>query len=141
TRDTSSINSPISRSSKVYQYNQRSPLFFSFFFSSRRRHTRSKRDWSSDVCSSDLRDFVKDRLRVLVTSPEPFQIQHTHPTKLSVLDGGGRRHYRVHRCTHHGHGKLERVDLPVQRHIFWVAGSTGGHNRYGIQRHGFSTTF
>src|SRR5690349_22084674 len=28
-------------------------LFF-FFFSSRRRHTRSLRDWSSDVCSSDL---------------------------------------------------------------------------------------
>src|SRR5450432_2982265 len=26
----------------------------SFFFSSRRRHTRSDRDWSSDVCSSDL---------------------------------------------------------------------------------------
>src|SRR5207253_4653281 len=26
----------------------------SFFFSSRRRHTRSKRDWSSDVYSSDL---------------------------------------------------------------------------------------
>src|SRR5207249_9413549 len=25
-----------------------------FFFSGRRRHTRSKRDWSSDVCSSDL---------------------------------------------------------------------------------------
>src|SRR5699024_12021714 len=25
-----------------------------FFFSRRRRHTRSKRDWSSDVCSSDL---------------------------------------------------------------------------------------
>src|SRR3989442_4309049 len=28
------------------------PLFF--FFSSRRRHTRCGRDWSSDVCSSDL---------------------------------------------------------------------------------------
>src|SRR5204863_5700799 len=28
---------------------------FIFFFSSRRRHTRSLRDWSSDVCSSDLR--------------------------------------------------------------------------------------
>src|SRR5206468_3679723 len=27
---------------------------FPFFFSSRRRHTRSDRDWSSDVCSSDL---------------------------------------------------------------------------------------
>src|SRR2546421_7266720 len=31
-------------------------LFF-FFFSSRRRHTRSDRDWSSDVCSSDLQAF------------------------------------------------------------------------------------
>src|SRR5207249_12333548 len=30
-------------------------LWCCFFFSSRRRHTRSKRDWSSDVCSSDLR--------------------------------------------------------------------------------------
>src|SRR5699024_4331489 len=28
---------------------------YNFFFSSRRWHTRSKRDWSSDVCSSDLR--------------------------------------------------------------------------------------
>src|SRR5690625_7409361 len=27
---------------------------FIFFFSSRRRHTRWPRDWSSDVCSSDL---------------------------------------------------------------------------------------
>src|SRR5690606_40466769 len=27
-----------------------------FFFSSRRRHTRFSRDWSSDVCSSDLAD-------------------------------------------------------------------------------------
>src|SRR5699024_11779541 len=30
------------------------PAYDIFFFSSRRRHTRSKRDWSSDVCSSDL---------------------------------------------------------------------------------------
>src|SRR5260221_5159900 len=30
-------------------------FFFFFFFSSRRRHTRSLCDWSSDVCSSDLR--------------------------------------------------------------------------------------
>src|SRR5207247_7313874 len=29
-------------------------LYSVFFFSSRRRHTRSTRDWSSDVCSSDL---------------------------------------------------------------------------------------
>src|SRR2546422_5918268 len=29
-------------------------VFRLFFFSSRRRHTRCSRDWSSDVCSSDL---------------------------------------------------------------------------------------
>src|SRR6266508_4809422 len=31
-------------------------MVFCFFFSSRRRHTRWPRDWSSDVCSSDLDD-------------------------------------------------------------------------------------
>src|SRR5204863_5730332 len=42
--------------------------FLFFFFSSRRRHTRSLRDWSSDVCSSDLRGFGsqgEQRLTVL----------------------------------------------------------------------------
>src|SRR3712207_6042435 len=32
-------------------------FIFFFFFSSRRRHTRYWRDWSSDVCSSDLHEF------------------------------------------------------------------------------------
>src|SRR5690606_39405828 len=36
-----------------------------FFFSSRRRHTRFSRDWSSDVCSSDLRP-VKYQTPVLL---------------------------------------------------------------------------
>src|SRR5207249_1461512 len=40
----------------------------SFFFSSRRRHTRSKRDWSSDVCSSDLLFVPTDAL--------PAALQH-----------------------------------------------------------------
>src|SRR5215217_8957879 len=34
---------------------------FCFFFSSRRRHTRYWRDWSSDVCSSDLTDVGLER--------------------------------------------------------------------------------
>src|SRR5699024_12023713 len=35
----------------------------SFFFSSRSRHTISKRDWSSDVCSSDLKmQSIEDEL-------------------------------------------------------------------------------
>src|SRR5207237_5967338 len=39
-----------------------------FFFSSRRRHTRFKCDWSSDVCSSDLRRSSSPRS----TSPLPL---------------------------------------------------------------------
>src|SRR5438034_2885067 len=37
-------------------------MFLCFFFSSRRRHTRSLCDWSSDVCSSDL---ARERLQTL----------------------------------------------------------------------------
>src|SRR5215469_6668388 len=40
-------------------------IFFFFFFSSRRRHTRSLRDWSSDVCSSDLERASLERWREL----------------------------------------------------------------------------
>src|SRR5438477_9229486 len=36
-------------------------LFFFFFFSSRRRHTRLTCDWSSDVCSSDLKLYQKSK--------------------------------------------------------------------------------
>src|SRR6266542_5281484 len=39
-------------------YTCRKFLVCRFFFSSRRRHTRCYRDWSSDVCSSDL--FIHD---------------------------------------------------------------------------------
>src|SRR3712207_7605386 len=42
-------------------------MFSFFFFSSRRRHTRYWRDWSSDVCSSDLR----------LTSPTEFEATWT----------------------------------------------------------------
>src|SRR5256884_1766293 len=37
-------------------------VFILFFFSSRRRHTRCSRDWSSDVCSSDLKLHELNRL-------------------------------------------------------------------------------
>src|SRR5207253_7596125 len=41
---------------------------FSFFFSSRRRHTRWPRDWSSDVCSSDLKQTqINDAIAKLKT--------------------------------------------------------------------------
>src|SRR5215467_5121472 len=43
-------------------------MFF-FFFSSRRRHTRLQGDWSSDVCSSDLR-FGAEGERGVVWQPD-----------------------------------------------------------------------
>src|SRR5205809_1798688 len=49
-----------------------SALFF-FFFSSRRRHTRCSRDWSSDVCSSDL--FLREQPDVV----------HTHTAKAGTV--------------------------------------------------------
>src|SRR2546422_3729189 len=42
-----------------------------FFFSSRRRHTRCSRDWSSDVCSSDLK-LVEYRFLVVEHSIEIY---------------------------------------------------------------------
>src|SRR3712207_8943834 len=42
---------------------------YSLFFSSRRRHTRYWRDWSSDVCSSDLHPTPGWRDRVSLLAP------------------------------------------------------------------------
>src|SRR2546429_5573698 len=45
-----------------------------FFFSSRRRHTRCSRDWSSDVCSSDL-DFIAAYKAKYNADPDQFAAQ------------------------------------------------------------------
>src|SRR5260370_13793674 len=42
---------------------------FFFFFSSRRRHTRFKCDWSSDVCSSDLKSSRRTTAKVEAVKP------------------------------------------------------------------------
>src|SRR2546429_4099262 len=57
-----------------------------FFFSSRRRHTRCSRDWSSDVCSSDLGGDPLDRTVAGVSGGEDA-----------------------------GHGGLEREGRPIER--------------------------
>src|SRR2546421_3436423 len=53
--------------------------FVFFFFSSRRRHTRSDRDWSSDVCSSDLLETQYDiRLNWTVQKSHKFGTNYSH---------------------------------------------------------------
>src|SRR5207247_4257123 len=54
-----------------------SPHLCLFFFSSRRRHTRSTRDWSSDVCSSDLDQMKQAFYNVIKNSLEAM---HRHGT-------------------------------------------------------------
>src|SRR5206468_8489124 len=51
-----------------------------FFFSSRRRHTRSDRDWSSDVCSSDLPSLNASR----PDSNDSLHRRTVHPSKPSL---------------------------------------------------------
>src|SRR5690606_39688859 len=50
-----------------------------FFFSSRRRHTRFSRDWSSDVCSSDL-NLLETLLKLnqTVVGLDNFATGHQH---------------------------------------------------------------
>src|SRR6266550_3063812 len=60
-----------------------------FFFSSRRRHTRCSRDWSSDVCSSDLWRFnVEQRGGHWDLVDGAFRgtenAEHNHPATASI---------------------------------------------------------
>src|SRR6266498_5369814 len=63
------------------------PIMVFFFFSSRRRHTRCGRDWSSDVCSSDLFWARANRLARCLrmpskTSPVPKIRSEEHTSEL-----------------------------------------------------------
>src|SRR3712207_2006128 len=66
-------------------------VFVFFFFSSRRRHTRYWRDWSSDVCSSDLEIWHRvrrllERFDHLVTpcmAVLPFPVEQNYPETIA----------------------------------------------------------
>src|SRR5690606_39658427 len=60
---------------------------FFFFFSSRRRHTRFSRDWSSDVCSSDLQTLqgVHDAKITLETTKIAKVLEKYHGDKVMDL--------------------------------------------------------
>src|SRR2546422_11036498 len=59
-------------------------FYFFFFFSSRRRHTRCSRDWSSDVCSSDLVTMGR-RIITRATSRLPATAGSSLPMSSSTL--------------------------------------------------------
>src|SRR5206468_8981666 len=81
-----------------------------FFFSSRRRHTRSDRDWSSDVCSSDLTNrytatSVASEGRM--TQPKRFQFTSTDGLSIAWMKWGG--HHDVRGVIQIAHGLGEHM--------------------------------
>src|SRR5690606_39436247 len=59
-----------------------------FFFSSRRRHTRFSRDWSSDVCSSDLVPRAELRQKLPAEPPAVVgALHHMRPARLVTAVG------------------------------------------------------
>src|SRR2546429_7086100 len=61
-------------------------FYLLFFFSSRRRHTRCSRDWSSDVCSSDLgKEYLVSCKRALRLLREGRELLDKHRTSPSGL--------------------------------------------------------
>src|SRR5690606_40329205 len=77
-----------------------------FFFSSRRRHTRFSRDWSSDVCSSDLAKLfchLPDVLHDVQKGLSPFHHENIAQNVTQKADISAKRmiFLRIHR-----HGSL-----------------------------------
>src|SRR6266508_4827005 len=77
-----------------------------FFFSSRRRHTRWPRDWSSDVCSSDLSEgeneaddgspsWSPDGRRIAFTSTRDHEGDGFDSEELYVMGADGDRQTRL----------------------------------------------
>src|SRR5438874_6231808 len=88
-------------------------VFFFFFFSSRRRHTRSLRDWSSDVCSSDL----CARARIAAADPGDVRRQRTAAVAAGAIPAS--------------RGALHAVDLGTG---IWIGGNRRVCALYAIHR-------
>src|SRR2546422_11338577 len=86
-------------------------MVYFFFFSSRRRHTRCSRDWSSDVCSSDL---VSKRTKLQVTVEGPTIGRLTTPVETAL--------YRIvqealNNATRHAQASRARIRLEQNGHL------------------------
>src|SRR5947207_9455167 len=91
-------------------------FFCFFFFSSRRRHTRSLCDWSSDVCSSDLGTKISC---VFSFWPECGNLQRVNRIKLrQQLFGGAKLLDREDECTQHPRiGGAQILRLILERRL------------------------
>src|SRR6266536_2137329 len=98
----------------------------SLFFSSRRRHTRSTRDWSSDVCSSDLQLTEKlleagfdvttmTRYRSDFDCPVAFAERQISDTLAEVLSEHGVREFHV--AETEKYARVHRAAVVLRQHL------------------------
>src|SRR3712207_7509576 len=101
-----------------------------FFFSSRRRHTRYWRDWSSDVCSSDLDQLGLAREVAVDRAGGQPRLAHDVPHRRGVEPLAGET---AQRCphdllpavlqvvgSHAGHARLEEHTSELQSRQYFV---------------------
>src|SRR5690606_3166312 len=108
-------------------------MFFFFFFSSRRRHTRFSRDWSSDVCSSDLQklflthcmELFRQALLLNYSTPnlvyiqpkvENFKLENFAPfvNENNILDIFQELEDAIYHIERNGNAKVILTDLSIK---------------------------
>src|SRR5699024_11475706 len=102
-----------------------------FFFSSRRRHTRSKRDWSSDVCSSDLelrmapvglRVIDPDYINIMITGHQntifvDLQERLTSKEAVAKAQAAGAKGFKIGRASCRERGEVGEVGVAWQGEV------------------------
>src|SRR5690606_40633293 len=87
----------------------------SFFFSSRRRHTRFSRDWSSDVCSSDLALGVLDVVLLAAVDGVVLLAVDLEDAERALVEGTEQAVVDQHEVA--GHVGLELDDRSEERRV------------------------
>lgn len=83
-----------------------------------------------------LSDLVEQRLRVSVTGPQPFKVEHAKRAHLAHGDGRGRAGHRIHRGADDRHIEFIGIDLPGSGYILGVTGTTRWDDGDVVQRVG-----
>src|SRR5207248_11605575 len=110
-------------------------LYFFFFFSSRRRHTRSYGDWSSDVCSSDLRSCARRwRSRWASQKSLPVRSRHGDPDRRHLARVIRRRAARSSRKRSHHNRRSEERRVGKEWRTRWWEGAANEKDERGVSR-------
>src|SRR5690606_39635227 len=88
-----------------------------FFFSSRRRHTRFSRDWSSDVCSSDLIGAELTPLKKNYGALEDRKISKATAEKFGVWREGDTTYFPYFNDGKHLANKVRLPDRSEERRV------------------------